>query len=107
MPFPEVMQAPEGTTSASILGHSYDIPANGKIKVAVQEHVETLRRHGFTDTIDDDVDLDAKIDDMDDKDELEEFIEEHGGDVPSGKKLKLKELRALAKKTVNDQRKGK
>jgi hypothetical protein len=46
------MQAPKGTTTANIEGHTYEIPKSGIITVAQDSHLETLRRHGFTDALD-------------------------------------------------------
>src|SRR3546814_16532082 len=43
------MKAPEGPSGeASIEGHSYEIPKSGVITVISETHVETLKRHGFT-----------------------------------------------------------
>lgn len=87
------MQAPKGTTSANIEGHSYDVPKNGVITVAQGAHVETLKRHGFTE-VDDVEDLHATIDEQDDKTELVRIIEEHGGEADAD--MSLKKLRRLA-----------
>lgn len=89
---PSKMQAPAGTKSAFIEGHDYDIDKQGQIKVAVQAHVDTLRRHGFTDVIEDDVSAED-IKEMD-KDELTAYVEERGGDVP--RDVRLKSLRIMA-----------
>lgn len=89
------MQAPKGTSSAVIDGHEYDIPKGGVIDVVNGNHVETLKRHGFTE-VDEVEDVHAKIDELgkDDKDELVRIIEEHGGDANN--EMSLKKLRALA-----------
>jgi len=93
------MQAPKGVTSANILGHSYDVPKDGKITVINGDHVETLKRHHFTEVVEDNPEqLNAKIDAMDDKDELVEFIEERGGDAENT--MGMKKLRRLAREAA-------
>lgn len=93
------MQAPRGTTSANIEGHAYDVPKDGKITVVNPLHVETLKRHGFTEILakDDKEALETQIDAFgaDDKDELVEFIEERGGDADNS--MGLKKLKRLAR----------
>lgn len=91
-----VMQAPSGVNSAVIEGHEYDIPKSGKIKVVNPAHVETLKRHGFTDSVDEMTreEIEAKIDAYEDKDEIIEFIEERGGEADSS--MGWKKLRRLA-----------
>lgn len=94
------MQAPRGCNAANIEGHEYDIPASGKITVVNPNHVETLKRHGFTEILDkDDLEaLEAKIADSDDKDELVEMIEERGGEADNS--MGLKKLRRLAREAA-------
>lgn len=94
------MQAPKGTSSANIEGHTYDIPKNGVITVAQDSHIETLKRHGFT-HVDDVEDVHSKIDETDDKDELVTIIEERGGEADN--EMSLKKLRRLAHEAVGDQ----
>ena len=89
------MKAPKGTRSAFIEGHDYEVPKDGIIKVAVEAHVETLTRHGFT-FFTDKV-TDEEIDEMD-REALTTLIEEHGEDVEGSPKLKV--LRAQAKELV-------
>jgi len=84
------MKAPKGVSSANILGHTYEVPSDGVIKITSEDHVEVLRRHGFTDFVSDDP-ADYDIDNMD-KDELIAFIEERGGDADGLKKSELKKL---------------
>jgi hypothetical protein len=96
-----VMQAPKGTTgTANIHGHQYEIPENGKIKVVNQDHVETLKRHGFIESTDDlsEEELDALIEGFDDKDKIVEFIEERGGEADSD--MGWKKLRRLAREAA-------
>ena len=92
------MQAPKNTSGATIEGHEYDIPKNGQITVVNPNHVETLKRHGFTEIVEEPADLDAQIDAMDDKDELVEFIEERGGEADND--MGLKKLRRLAREVA-------
>lgn len=94
------MQAPKGVNAAVIEGHEYDVPKNGKIKVVNPNHVETLKRHGFTEVLDEDnkEELSVKIDEMDDKDELVEFIEERGGEADNS--MGTKKLRRLAREAA-------
>lgn len=91
-----VMKAPDGVSSAVIEGHEYDIPKSGKIKVVNPNHVETLKRHGFTESEDEmsREELEAKIEAYEDKDELIEFIEERGGEADNS--MSFKKLRRLA-----------
>lgn len=97
--FNQKMKAPKGVVGEqTIEGHTYDIGKDGVIKVAIADHVATLRRHGFEDHIED-RDLDKEIEGMD-RDELVEFIEERGGDVPVSPKPKMKELRKQARQIV-------
>jgi hypothetical protein len=90
------MKAPHGTTAANIQGHPYAVDKQGLIKVAVQAHVEDLRRHGF-------VRYDEAItaDEVKgyDRSELIEFIESHGEDVDTDDKTK--DLRKQALTLVN------
>jgi oligoendopeptidase F len=92
------MKGPAGVSSAEIHGHTYDVGKDGVIKVAIQDHVETLRRHGFEDYLDD-RELDKDIDGMD-RDDLVEFIEERGGTVDG--RPKMKELRKQARQIVGE-----
>lgn len=89
------MQAPKDVSSAVIEGHEYTIK-NGKIKVVNPDHVDTLKRHGFTESEDEMTreELEAKIEAYDDKDEIIEFIEERGGEADSS--MGWKKLRRLA-----------
>lgn len=90
------MKAPDGTRGeASIEGHTYEIPNSGVITVISETHVETLKRHGFTDHFEEPKDIGKQIDEMDDKDELVEFIEERGGDADNS--MGLKKLKRLAR----------
>lgn len=90
------MKAPEGTWGeASIEGHTYDIPKDGIITVVSETHAETLKRHGFTQHFEEPKDVARQIDEMDDKDELVEFIEERGGDADNS--MGLKKLKRLAR----------
>lgn len=97
------MQAPRGTSAATIEGHEYDVPKNGQITVVNPNHIETLKRHGFTEILDegDKSDLETRIADMDDKDELIEFIEERGGDADTS--MGMKKLRRLAREAAGVQ----
>lgn len=89
------MQAPKGMRSATILGHQYEIPANGKTKIVNPDHLGELRRHGFEDCDAESVEeLEVKIANTDDKNWLVEFIEEHGGDADTS--MSTKKLRRLA-----------
>lgn len=45
-----IMKAPRGVTQAFIEGHTYEVGKDEKIKVISETHIETLRRHGFTDS---------------------------------------------------------
>lgn len=94
------MQAPAGTSAATIEGHSYKVPKNGVIDVVSETHLETLKRHGFTEC-DDIEDLHATIDETDDKARLVEIIEEHGGEADA--EMSLKKLRRLAHEQVGGQ----
>lgn len=93
------MQAPKGTTSANIEGHTYEVPKNGIITVAQDNHITTLRRHGFTDALDQPEDAAEFIENCSDKDELVEFIEERGGEADND--MGLKKLRRLAREAAN------
>ncbi len=87
MSFNHKMKAPKGTSSAFIDGHSYDVPKSGIIKVAVAEHIETLKRHGFEDHFE--KPTTAQIEDMNEE-QLVEFLEEHGEDADGLSKKKLR-----------------
>ena len=94
------MQAPKAVNQAVIDGHTSDVPKDGRIEVISETHVETLRRHGFTDSIPDlSVDeIEAQIEAMDDKDELVEFIEERGGEADNS--MGFKKLKRLAREAA-------
>lgn len=95
-----VMQAPKGVTEAVIEGHTYKVPKDGKIKVVADSHIETLRLHGFTDSVADlsPEELDDLIENMEDKDELVTFIEERGGEADTS--MGFKKLKRLAREAV-------
>lgn len=97
-----VMQAPKGTTEAVIEGHRYEIGASGKITVVNPDHIATLRRHGFIDSVEEltQEQLEAKIEAMDSKEALVEFIEERGGEADV--EMSFKKLRKLALAVVNE-----
>ncbi len=88
------MRAPEGVTSANIEGHAYKVPKDGIIEVVNGTHIPTLRRHHFGDCDGPKEDLAAKIEDMDDKNELVAFIEERGGTADAD--MSMKKLRKAA-----------
>lgn len=94
------MKAPLGSEGqeASIEGHSYKIPKSGIIEVVSPLHVETLQRHGFTDHVEE---TPFDIDGCDDKAELVEFIEEHGGEADDS--MSLKKLRRLAHEAISNE----
>lgn len=93
------MKAPTGTSgSASIEGHQYEIPKSGVITVISETHIETLKRHGFTQHNEEPVDIANQIDTMDDKDQLVEFIEERGGEADNS--MGLKKLKRLAREAA-------
>lgn len=98
-----VMQAPKGTTEAVIEGHRYEIPSSGKITVVNPDHVATLRRHGFIDSVAElsTEELEAKIEAMDDKQQLVDFIEERGGEADTD--MSFKKLRKLALAAARDE----
>lgn len=92
-----VMQAPQGCSSANIEGHTYDIPKNGKIDVVSPSHVDTLKRHGFTDADDDgEPDFESM-----DAAELVAYIEERGGEADAD--MKPKKLIRLAREAYAEQ----
>lgn len=90
---PEKMQGPVGVKSATIDGHGYDVDEKGQVKVAVQAHVEILRRHGFTDV----VKSEETADDLKlmDREALTEYIEERGGEVKTDIKMTKLRIQAL------------
>lgn len=94
------MQAPAKTSGATIEGHAYKVPKDGRIEVVSEHHIETLKRHGFTE-VDDVEDVHAKIDETDDKAELVTIIEEHGGEADAD--MSLKKLRRIAHEQVGGQ----
>ena len=87
------MQAPEGVCDATIEGHQYDIDDKGQVKVVNEAHIPILKRHGFTDV----VETEETADDIMamDREALTEFIEERGGEVEDGLKMKKLKARAL------------
>lgn len=85
------MKAPKGTNSANIEGQEYEIPKNGIIKVKNENHIETLRRHGFVEA---EAEGEPHWESMSD-DELITYIEEHGGEADDS--MKTKKLIRLAK----------
>lgn len=96
-----VMQAPKGVSGEAVIeGHTYEIPKNGKIKVVSDEHIETLKRHGFEFSVDEMTkeELADKIDQTEDKDELVEFIEERGGTADND--MGFKKLKRLAREAA-------
>lgn len=95
-----MMQAPKGVTEAVIEGHTYVVGKDRKIKVVSDTHVETLVRHGFTESTPSHSpeELEALIEAMDDKDELITFIEERGGEADSS--MGFKKLKRLAREVV-------
>ncbi len=93
------MKAPEGTRGeAAIEGHTYNIPKTGVITVISDTHVETLKRHGFTPYSEEPADIAQQIEDLDDKDELVEFIEERGGEADNS--MGMKKLKRLAREAA-------
>lgn len=88
------MKAPKGTNTALIEGHTYDVGADGVIKVVSDTHVETLKRHGFVEHFVEEADIEERIAAMEDKDELVSFIEERGGEADNS--MSTKKLRRLA-----------
>jgi hypothetical protein len=95
-----IMKAPSGVTQAFIEGHTYEVGNDGKIKVVSETHVETLRMHGFTDS---DAEMTPeefaeKIEAMDSKEELIQFIEEHGGEADDS--MGFKKLKRIARETI-------
>lgn len=96
-----VMQAPKGANPTAVIdGHTYTLNKSGKITVVNPDHVPTLKRHGFIESFDDisAENLEAMIDEMDDKDELVTFIEERGGEADSD--MSFKKLKRLAREAV-------
>jgi hypothetical protein len=95
------MKAPAGVTSSFIEGHEYKIPANGIITVAVAAHEPTLKLHGFERHFEEPRDIAQQIDEMDDRDDLVEFIEERGGEADNS--MGLKKLRRIAREAAGIQ----
>ena len=95
-----IMQAPKGTTSANIEGHTYDVGKDGKIEVISPTHVETLQRHGFVESFEEQSpeEVEAMIDAMETKQELVDFIEERGGEADTD--MGFKKLRRLAREAA-------
>jgi len=95
------MKAPKGTTSATIQGNEYDIPASGVIEVKNPGHLPTLRRHGFIET---DAPAGEPVWDSMDDDALIAYIEEHGGEADDS--MKTKKLIRLAKEAYAESQEG-
>lgn len=95
-----VMQAPKGVTEAVIEGHTYKVGKDRKIKVITDAHIETLTRHGFTESAPEYTpeELEEMIEAMDDKDALVTFIEERGGEADNT--MGFKKLKRLAREAV-------
>ena len=96
--FPAKMKAPQGCTAMQADGVEYTVPKNGVVKVLSEGHVPILRRHGFTDHFEEPADLEKQIDEMDDKDELVEFIEERAGEADTS--MGMKKLKRLAREAA-------
>lgn len=90
------MQAPKGTNAANIMGHEYEIGKDGKITVVNVDHIEVLTRHGFVESFVEasPEEVAALIENMDNKTDLVNFIEERGGDADED--MSFKKLRRLA-----------
>jgi hypothetical protein len=95
-----VMQAPKGVTEAVIEGHTYAVPKDRKVRVISDSHIPTLLRHGFTESTPEysPEELEKIIEDMDEKDALIAFIEEHGGEADDS--MGFKKLKRLAREAV-------
>lgn len=92
-----LMKGPQGTTSANIEGHHYDVPKTGIIEVISETHVETLKRHGFTETEgQEEPDFESMS-----EEELIAYIEERGGEADDS--MKPKKLRRLAREAFEEQ----
>jgi hypothetical protein len=94
------MKAPRGVRgagAANIMGHTYDVPKDGIIKLVNPDHVETLKRHGF-EVHETTEDLAEKIDNLEDAVALVTMIEEYGGEADDS--MTLKKLRRLAKEAA-------
>lgn len=87
------MQAPAGVSEANIEGQLYEPDKNGQIEVLQDGHIETLRRHGFTDVVESS-ETEDDIMKMD-REELEDYIEERGGNVEGDPKTKVLRAQAL------------
>lgn len=94
----EYMKATTPVKSAVIEGQTYEVPKDGVIKLTSQSHIETLKRHGFVEHFVEETDAEEKIDAMEDKAELVEFIEERGGEANID--MSIKKLRRLAKESL-------
>lgn len=99
------MKAPRSAVSSTILGHPYTVDETGHIDVVDAQHVEDLKAHGYREPKkyvapendpEDDPDEPVKdlFDDMK-RAELEEYVEERGGEVV--KPVKVKALREQAR----------
>lgn len=96
-----VMQAPKGVTQSVIEGHTYEVPADGRIKVITDSHIPVLTRHGYTPAVEEDLspeELVERIDAMDSKEELVTFIEERGGEADTD--MSFKKLKRLAREAI-------
>jgi hypothetical protein len=94
------MKAPRGVRgegAANIMGHVYDVPKDGILKLVNPDHKAVLERHGFV-THETTEDLAEKIDGTEDKVALVIMIEEHGGEADED--MSLKKLRKLAKEVA-------
>lgn len=94
------MKGPKGCEGqqAVIEGHTYDVPKTGIIKVVSENHLDTLRAHGFVEHYEDPADVALWIEEQEDKDELVEFIEERGGKADND--MGLKKLKRLAREAA-------
>jgi hypothetical protein len=97
------MQAPKNSGStANIEGHQYHIPESGKIEVVSEDHIETLKRHGFLDCEGKNrEELEQFIEESESKDELVKFIEERGGEADDS--MGFKRLRRLATEALGSE----
>lgn len=93
------MKAPKNIRGdAFILGQRYSIPADGIVRVASEDHVETFRLFGFTDHYVEPEDLGAVIEAMTDRQELVTFIEERGGEADVS--MTVKKLKRIAREVA-------
>lgn len=93
------MKAPSNISGEAVIeGHTYTIPKSGIITVNNPSHLVTLNRHGFTLHNEEPADIEKQIDEMEDKDELVEFIEERGGEADNS--MGIKKLKRLAREAA-------